>query len=496
MSYSAVNQGFAREIGDAEEVFSKPVVAVELPPGQAGRPDAVIAFAFAANQMVRLFSKVHLVAPDVPLGPNPWGIPTLDLLERPLAQLSEGAVEWTCPRSVDVALGIGAPPTARARHQVTACFNGFEASLDLPLGSGDVPGPFGALLAACYGTAQVFAHAVRLAGGGRPPIAPFRLSLLDYDSRGTNLALPEEIDLGEVHLVGVGAVGSAAVYSLGHLPRLRGTLYPIDNDHVDERNLNRYVLMRRCDVGRMKADVARDALAHTGLAVLPKAATFEAFRKEWLGPIDLLLTPVDSEAGRRKLASHLPRSVLNAATGNSTVTVSRHGFADGKACLSCLYLPRQEDMTTEKRIALDVGLSVREVEELLSTNAPVSAEVTRRIERHRGVPDGSYASHVGKSHIQSLYQQAVCGAAPVTAAGGTIVSPLSFISATAGVMLAAELVKFRSPALMRYALDNYFRVDTLAAPNPAFRQVRAQEPSGRCICHDRDFADVYRSRYA
>ena len=53
----------------------------------------------------------------------------------------------------------------------------------------------------------------------------------------------------------------------------------IDDDDVDERNLNRYVLMRGCDIGRAKVDVAREALAHTGLSVRPHVGTFKDYRK-------------------------------------------------------------------------------------------------------------------------------------------------------------------------------------------------------------------------
>ena len=46
-----------------------------------------------------------------------------------------------------------------------------------------------------------------------------------------------------------------------------------------------------------------------------------------------------------------------------------------------------------------------------------------------------------------------------------------------------------------YALDNYFRLDTLAIPNPAFREQRGPEPSGRCICQDPDYVGAYRNKY-
>ena len=48
--------------------------------------------------------------------------------------------------------------------------------------------------------------------------------------------------------MGVGAVGSALVYTLAHFDEIGGSLHLIDNDQVDISNLNRYVLMRRGDI--------------------------------------------------------------------------------------------------------------------------------------------------------------------------------------------------------------------------------------------------------
>src|SRR5207245_7880497 len=128
--------------------------------------------------------------------------------------------------------------------------------------------------------------------------------------------------------------------------------------------------------------------------------------------------PVDSELGRRKLATGLPRAVLNAATGGTSVTVSRHRFADGKACLHCLYLPQIEEVTTERRLAADMGLPLSEVEALIASNEGVSEELVRRVEKNLGFESGKFQDWVGK-HIQSFYQRAVCGEAQVTPPSGT-----------------------------------------------------------------------------
>ena len=96
-------------------------------------------------------------------------------------------------------------------------------------------------------------------GANYRTMAPFNFSLLDLRSCSAADETPKPIQLPETHLVGVGAVGSAAVYALAHLDDISGTLHLIDNEKVDDPSLNRYVLMRRQDIRRWKVDVAAEA---------------------------------------------------------------------------------------------------------------------------------------------------------------------------------------------------------------------------------------------
>jgi molybdopterin/thiamine biosynthesis adenylyltransferase len=487
------NERFARHLGLSGDVFRRPRITIELPSGQEQRPESVCAFMLAANLAARLFDDLHLVVPDVPLGPNPWGLSSISGLREPLAGISDGSVNWGPPDDADIVLGIGAMPRACGKQSTFVTFNGWAVGLETAVEAGE-PGIFGGLLAACYGVAQVFLLAAASVGGNRQPMQSFVFSLLDYTCSSACAPTPTSLALIDTHLVGVGAVGCALVYCLGHFAGSRGLLCLIDNDFVDTSNLRRYILMRRGDIGRAKTEVAANLLRATGLTALSEPVDFAAYAKAHGSKIDLLITPVDSEAGRRELAAWLPRTVLNAATGASTVTVSRHGFADGKACLRCLYLPRENEMTTEKRLAQDMGLSEAEVSAHLLGNKTINEDLVARVEAARGVRPGTFRGWAGKN-IQSFYQRAVCGEAPVTTAAGTILSPLSFISAAAGVLLAAEYVKSQTRALSCYALDNYFRLDTLSAPNPAFRRRKPQDATGRCICHDPDYIEAYHEKY-
>lgn len=427
------------------------------------------------------------------IGRNPWQLTRLSELPEALAGVSEGDAHWGIPNRSDIVLGVGAPPSLAGGRTSFFTFNGWLAGLEQDVGGGET-GPFGALFAACYGAAQCFLHAAAATGADYRPIEPFRLSLLSYGFTDTNAPMPARIDFGEAHLVGVGAVGSAFVYTLAHLPGCGGLLHLIDNDAVDDPNLERYILMRKRDVTRKKTDVAEEALRERGPRGVSHPVSMQRFQAENGYKQDLLITPVDSELGRRMLAAGLPRSVLNAATGRTSVTVSRHAFADGKACLHCLYLPQIDEVTTEKRLATDMRLPLEEVGALMASNEGVSEELVRRVERNLGFEAGKFQAWVGK-HIQSFYQRAVCGEAQVNTPSGTIVSPLSFISAAAGVLLAAEFVKMHALQLSHFALDNFFRVDTLHAPRAAFRQTKPQDPTRRCICWDPDYVEIYQQKF-
>jgi molybdopterin/thiamine biosynthesis adenylyltransferase len=96
------------------------------------------------------------------------------------------------------------------------------------------------------------------------------LSMLGYD--GHRPAQPEDLglaDLGEAHLVGLGAIGNGAIWALSQIPGLSGTLHLVDPESVDLSNLQRYVLPGQAEVEVSKVDVAASAFASGTLKVVP-----------------------------------------------------------------------------------------------------------------------------------------------------------------------------------------------------------------------------------
>ena len=489
------NIRFARQFDLKPEVFSTTTITVELQRRAAGRRGNVAAFLLATNLLSRMFDRVHAVfPPGAAVYHHPWGLRTVDAAMHELRIAVGGALRIGAPERSDVVLSIEDRPSLPGDRQVFVHGSHWRAALDCEL-RGPRDGVLGFLYAATMGASQVLLHALELAGARYKPMEAFSFSILDHLSFGPSDQSPVPLALPEAHLVGVGAVGSAAVYALAHLDDLHGTLHLIDNEKVDgTSNLNRYVLTRREDVGRWKVDVAADALRGTGIRAEPYRDVFANYIREHGTKVDILLTPIDSEEGRRRLAMTLPRRVINAATGGTTITISTHGFADGNACLHCLYLPEPNESTPEEIMARDMGLSRHTVEMLVEMNDPIDAQLVERIERNRGAEPGTWSGYAGLP-IQSFYVRAVCGDAELRLPTANVIAPLPFISAAAGILLAAELAKAGHADLRTAALDNYFRTDTLRRPNPAFRFRRPQDASGRCICVDSDYVAVYEEKY-
>ena len=488
------NIRFAGQFGIPSEALSNSAITVELGPSAAAGRGNVAGFLLAVNLLSRTFEKVHAVFPaEAEVHRHPWHLKTVGAVVDELRASVGGTLHVGFPERSDVVLSVGEQPDISAERQVVVSGSHWRAALDCDLaGAGE--GVLGSLYAATMGAAQVLLHVLDMANAPYKPMPGFNFSLLDLLPFGMDADIEKPACIPETHLVGVGAVGSAAVYALAHLDGIGGIVHLIDNEEIDETNLNRYALVRLRDKGRWKVDVAAEALRTTSIQVEPYRGAFANYTEDHGRLINLLVSPVDSEEGRRGLARMLPRRVINAATGGTTVTLSAHGFADGKACLHCLYMPSPNEASHEEVMAKDMGLLLDVVQNLVETNEPVDSQLVAQIERNRGTEPGRWEDHAGLP-IHSFYVRVVCGDAEIQLPTANVIAPLPFISASAGILLAAELIKTGSSGLGRWSLDNYFRVDTLKQPNPAFRQIRSQEPSRGCICWDPDYVAVYSQKY-
>jgi hypothetical protein len=208
--------------------------------------------------------------------------------------------------------------------------------------------PFGGLVASALGATELAKSFFRAVAGEAEAerfarlAAPCFWDLWSHApqrvSRGPEL--PFGLDLGELGLAGLGALGSAALFALVHVGGAQGCLELVDDDLLSPTNLERVLTAFGQDVGRPKTESARRALGGSALRsrVIRHRYGPELPHEARAGTI---LVGVDSGEARRQITRYLPETLYNGGTQGSEILVSRHVRFDG-ACLECLY-PEIED---------------------------------------------------------------------------------------------------------------------------------------------------------
>jgi len=481
-------------------VLEAGTVGVSFDEAAVGSMEGVWTLELSVNLLARLYPRIALA---------PRGQKAVEFAESLVVQARSVNPELEIredPHGVRAWLTVGetAFPTSSPVFYLGS--DGWLARLsgEAPVGSGNSHNPFGAGVAACFGAANLF----RLCFGEHLPGAQLdetlTLSLFSFQqvaSDGWNPELPA-VDLGESHLVGVGAIGNGAVWALSKLESLQGTLHLIDGEAIDLSNLQRYVLTEQSHVAAFKVELAAEALAHTGLTVVPHAQhwpQYVASRDRW--EFQRVAVATDSARSRWEVQAALPRWLVNAWTQVGDIGVSRHTFVGEDACLLCLYLPDQPQPSEDQLVADAIGLpdAVVDVRQLLYTNAPVGEDWICRIAEALSIPAEPLLKFADQP-IRKFYSEAICGGVVLRLGGSVgkaepVQAPLAFQSALAGIMLGAELVAHASG--LRHAPSPVMtRINLLAPLGEHLSFPHRKHPSGRCICQDADYVAAYQSKYA
>ena len=372
-----------------------------------------------------------------------------------------------------------------------------------PVGSGNSGLAFGAGAAICFGTANLFRKVfdAELGNGRDDDIA---ISLVDLIPNAPKPANPSQRsrDLGETHLVGAGAIGTAAVWALRETTGLRGDLPVIDVEKVELSNLQRYLLTDQRSIEKFKVDIVASELEGSGIRVQPhrmRWGEYLAQTSRW--NLKSVAVAVDSAEDRCAIQASLPATILNAWTQPGDLGISRH-FAFGRdACLTCLYLPRETQKNEDELVAVAICMPDRqhEVRQLLHSGEPVPPEFFTAMAAAMAVPERELEQFRG-APLRKFYSQAVCGGLVMRLGGQTGAVPMqahvpmAFQSALAGILLASE-VMIGAGRLRSEPVSASTRVDLLR-PLPSEISVPvAKDDSGRCICADDDYIEIYKRKH-
>jgi|SRR6185312_2069574 hypothetical protein len=414
---------------------------------------------------------------------------------RSLARAINPNVEFESSPTVEIAIGSDLP-AGSGWPQIFAGsgnWNAFVGTKHLQtLGNSD--NPFGAGAAACIAAANVFRLVFLGDQGLLDEDAVF--SVLENDSReSSDGTLPNS--LGEIVLVGSGAIGNAAAWALSRLP-IEGVLHLVDHQAVDLGNLQRYVMAERSHENINKAVVlARYFVGR--IQAKQHVIKFEDFVATQGYTWPRMILALDSARDRRAAQASLPQWIANAWTQPGDLGVSSHNFLDG-ACVSCLYLADHAVENEDAIVASALGIPnhLMQIRTLLHSGEGVPRNLLDAIVAGREIPIERLLPFEGRP-IRNLYTEGFCGGAVIPMGElGTprqdVHVPLAHQSALAGLLLAAAAV--RQAGGPNDCRTQVTRIDVMRPLGSHLTQIAAKDQRGICLCQDSDYRDAYQRKYA
>jgi len=461
-------------MASAENLFLRPV-RIELDKRMSGNPTYRLAYFYALNLISRMFPAVQFeAADDEPLLILPWGSGT------PLATR----------QSPELTLIFGnARESQTSQKAVTANCHDWSVYVDTPCDANpDEPwNPVLALITACYAAARCAQLLLGDAVEGEAKWKPF--SVLDFADAKVQFDWSKELPLGEVHLAGIGAIGSGFLYALTAHGQAKGRLILVDHDRVEMSNLGRYTFFDTGDDGKYKTVAAARRLQKFGLSLdaIPVEERFEDyFNKSYGGNagfrVENLVSAPDRRSTRRRFQRFLPRRMWDASTGPNQVVVHSNSFEKTSACTECIYPETPDEHARERHIAASLNV---ELERIVSGEAIGVEDAKKIVDRY---PERTVEELVGRA-FDSVFRN-LCSGGELRLAGEIVHAPFSFVSGLAGVLLYFEMVKSLRPEVFgAFQKCNYFQLNPMRLPNPEFREERRSRRD--CICQREEFRSTY-----
>ena len=323
----------------------KPLLAdfplhIRVDPEYATTYAGQVAAITAASLIGRMSESVSVDVDSLPvLAPLPWASAKLDevVIRTLKAADPYGNYEQRPAQSDDLRLVLG--PTGDGLVVHGAGWGAYCGMQQSPISQSDELNPFGAAFA-------VIAAASRLQQAMRTAtIEPVLVDTFSWKtglpSNGARAVLPD-FDLGELWCIGIGSVGSCALFFLSLITRAFHAVL-VDRDPVEIENVRRSALFSSQDAlnEEYKVEVASRWLNKVGVERIEQHIAWldeipDRWRRREPGTPDILISAANERNVRPQIESAFPPLQVYATTGrNWQATLFRH-IPLSDACSLCV----------------------------------------------------------------------------------------------------------------------------------------------------------------
>lgn len=349
-----------------------------------------------------------------------------------------------------------------------------------PCADWDTPLPFGPHMAATLAVAEIFKYL--LIRNFPQQTERLQIKLLDnlefcvltYGADPGDDAYPkidDAVHLDNIAIAGVGAGGSAALYSLSCIPNLSGKIALIDPGHHKKSNLTRYLLTSYldCHNGTLKSEIAYEFLrrTHPSLEIRVEPRPYDEVNDRGFR---LVVSTVDTPEARWDIQNDWPPVILDAAVVETIYAILRV-FPGRGFCLGCKH-PYDPDVTVKRRASM-WGKAVEEVRQLELEGTPVTEEDIRQLAYVQNQPIDRFVELIGRpfDQVPALTE---CGDTRFNLQVPNQAATIPFVTTMAGVLIAAEIIKDQiAPAMI---LRNWFEHNMLWEPKANRYRFRNRVP--------------------
>lgn len=368
---------------------------------------------------------------------DPLGDGTLAASMVRSAGLSNAASASRLPRRAEanqrcVVLGVGHPERACDLYMSASAWLAYIGSVPGPECIDDGLQAVGSVVTATLATAEVF-KMLRASGARAVPVTGYTFDAWNWRPASALRAprlqtIPHPVgESVRLTLAGVGAVGTSFLLTLwGSNIAVDATI--LDADAVARTNLNRYPLFGLDDVRHSKVERAKALLETSRFAVTAYPMWWSEYQRRAVKSPELLISGVDTNIARHQLQDALPRLVLGASTNRLRAEVSRYDLAQRKSrCLKCFNAPE----ASEDDVSLQRRLLAMEGDELIAQAIDRCVPVEQLIEYVSELRSrGNACAILAGDQLEKL-----------RIVGNERAFAVSFVSAFAGAMLAAQVIR-------------------------------------------------------